>query len=282
MINTVQNEAVQDLPLSRDQVQFQIAHVPILEPPLFDSACLTLRAISHLLANLLMPVREYPVLIKSLLDDASPAHELIGHLVMTSDRLEELNTALVQLCHGTEGGAARVDVSQVAETVIDEYSDLGARGIDLHTDIPGCVVKAPFAALHNALRQLCRNAVAAMPDGGQLIVTAETLSEFDLATRFGRSIPGGGVVLAVRDTGVGLSAGAGDQLFEPFVTGRGDGLGVGLSLVYRTAFCVEGFVAYGPNPNGGACFEMILPTGQYGDAHVEWEWSGRFSEGGQA
>lgn len=246
----------------KEDVAMRVACVPSLEPPLFDSACLTLRAISHLLANLLMPVREYPILIKTLLDEASPAHDLIGHLGMTSDRLEELNTALVQLCHGTEGEGVCINVRQMATDVLLDICEESGEGITSCLLADAVSVAAPFSTLYEAMKHLCRNAVAAMPDGGELRVETELLAQSAVQLRFDRAVSGDCVAIAVQDAGTGLAPGVQDGLFEPFVAGRGDGLGVGLSVVYRAALCAGGFVAYGSRPHGGARFEMILPVCQ--------------------
>jgi two-component system sensor kinase FixL len=74
------------------------------------------------------------------------------------------------------------------------------------------------------------------------------------------------VRVIVQDTGPGLSAEVLDQLFQPFVTTKAHGMGVGLSIC-RTIIEAHGGRIHATNtPEGGARFELILPLADGGDA----------------
>jgi signal transduction histidine kinase len=103
------------------------------------------------------------------------------------------------------------------------------------------------AQLGQVVLNLILNAVDAMPTGGRL--------------RFGfdRSTDGS-VLLSVRDTGRGISETILPHLFEPFVTGKETGTGLGLvvskRLIEDHGGTIEGFNP----PGGGACFVIRLPA----------------------
>ena len=87
--------------------------------------------------------------------------------------------------------------------------------------------------LEMALLNVAINARDAMPQGGDLIITAnerEIDTDLDL-------IPGNYVQIAITDTGIGMSAAVAARAFEPFYTtkGLGKGTGLGLSQVYAMA-----------------------------------------------
>jgi len=67
--------------------------------------------------------------------------------------------------------------------------------------------------------------------------------------------------LKVTDNGPGIAPALRDTLFEPFVTGRAQGTGLGLSVVQAVAHSHQGSVQYIPTPKG-ACFEILLPIHQ--------------------
>jgi two-component system sensor kinase FixL len=73
--------------------------------------------------------------------------------------------------------------------------------------------------------------------------------------------PGEGEELAlvsVADTGPGLEPSAGDRLFQPFVTTKSDGMGVGLSISRTIVEAHGGRIWTEPNPGGGAIFRFTV------------------------
>lgn len=69
----------------------------------------------------------------------------------------------------------------------------------------------------------------------------------------------GNLTISVSDNGPGVPAQLQANLFEPFVTGRSDGNGLGLAVVQAVAASHQGSVSYHTASNGGACFEITLP-----------------------
>jgi nitrogen-specific signal transduction histidine kinase len=64
--------------------------------------------------------------------------------------------------------------------------------------------------------------------------------------------------LSVHDEGGGPPAAIRDHLFEPFVTGRADGTGLGLSVVFEVA-AAHGGTARLANSSTGTTFEIVVP-----------------------
>ncbi len=104
--------------------------------------------------------------------------------------------------------------------------------------------------LEQALLALSINAVEAMPEGGTLTLsTART--------------EGGGVRLAVADTGVGMDDEVRAHIFEPFFTTKGDGegkgLGLGLAVVYGIVQRHGGTIEVDSAPGRGTIVTLTLP-----------------------
>jgi signal transduction histidine kinase len=111
--------------------------------------------------------------------------------------------------------------------------------------------------LETALLNLAVNARDAMPRGGVLTI----------ATRCEEAH----VVIAVRDTGVGMSAEVKARVFEPFFTtkGVGKGSGLGLSQVYGFVRQSEGEVVLETAPGQGATFLLKLPVSEAAEEIVD-------------
>jgi C4-dicarboxylate-specific signal transduction histidine kinase len=71
--------------------------------------------------------------------------------------------------------------------------------------------------------------------------------------------PGGALVVAIEDSGVGLNLGQLDQLFEPFYTTKPEGLGLGLSICRSIIEAHGGRLWAEPAPKSGALFKFTIP-----------------------
>ena len=101
--------------------------------------------------------------------------------------------------------------------------------------------------LREVLTNLILNAADAMPSGGDLFVNSEDED--------------GGVVIRVRDTGVGMDAGTRGRIFDPFFTTKtGKGTGLGLSVAYGIVTRHRGAITVESEPHAGAEFVLRFPS----------------------
>ncbi|MFS8609534.1 MAG: histidine kinase, partial [Gammaproteobacteria bacterium] len=70
----------------------------------------------------------------------------------------------------------------------------------------------------------------------------------------------GGVRVSVTDHGPGVPKSLGENIFDPFVTTKATGLGVGLAISRTIAQASGGKLDYGDNPEGGTVFSLELPA----------------------
>jgi two-component system sensor histidine kinase PilS (NtrC family) len=117
----------------------------------------------------------------------------------------------------------------------------------LRLNVPeGLVLRGEEHLLRQIFWNLSRNALQAMPNGGELEISA---------TR-----ENGRVVLRWRDTGVGMTEEIRRQAFEPFVTTRPGGTGLGLAVVYAAVAEHNGSVSIDSAPGSGTTVTVELPV----------------------
>ncbi|MDR2029567.1 MAG: PAS domain-containing sensor histidine kinase [Treponema sp.] len=120
-----------------------------------------------------------------------------------------------------------------------------------------CVLKLdealPFVSfderyMKQALLNLIKNAMAAMPSGG--VLTIKT------------GVTDGEVCISIRDTGVGIPDENLSKIFEPYFTTKETGSGLGLTLVFKIIREHQGEILVKSREGEGTCFTLTLPIPQ--------------------
>jgi len=152
-------------------------------------------------------------------------------------------------------GAAKRGVERVV-TMVKEASSLaligaGASGVQMRFsfDPNATRVIADRIQIQQVLVNLMRNAIEAMTGSGRRELGVTTALLDDETTEF-----------AVADSGTGLAAEIADHLFEPFVSTKPNGMGLGLSICRSIVEAHGGRLRTEPNKGGGTIFCFTLPT----------------------
>lgn len=227
-----------------------------MQPPRGDAAAGTrwsesLRGFAHEIRGPLAGMRGAAQLLQRRVEAADLA-ELAALIVGEVDRLAQLSDRLLHA--GAKPRLARVNIHEVVERVavlVAAGADAPRIRRDYDPSLPAVLVDAD--RVQQALLNLARNAIEA---GAQ---------ELQLRTRadHGARVGDHGVRLAVRidlaDDGRGVPAELADTLFEPLVSGRADGSGLGLALAREIAREHGGELSHASRP-GATVFSLLLPV----------------------
>ena len=158
-------------------------------------------------------------------------------------RLERMAAEFAEFGRLPEGPEAEVDVGDLLERVAAGVSDDGcpvSRNVE-----PGLSVRGHYEPLRRAVENVVRNAVA-FTDGTGIAIAARRTA--------------GGIEVTVCDHGPGVPDDMKDRIFEPYVTTRKGGTGLGLALVRQTVHAHGGHVTVSDAAGGGAQFTITLPA----------------------
>lgn len=136
-------------------------------------------------------------------------------------------------------------VEEASALALAGSSESGIRTYFEFTDTPP--VLANRIQVQQVLLNLIRNAVEAMRESESKVLTVRT------------SIDQQFVAVDVIDTGPGIPPDVQARLFQPFVTGKPGGMGIGLSIARRIAEAHGGAISAGAMPSGGTRFRFTLP-----------------------
>jgi signal transduction histidine kinase len=211
--------------------------------------------IAHEVRNPLMAIK---LLVQAAADrPGGPALRPRDFQVLEEEiaRLEQIVAGFLDFARPPRPNLRTVDVAELARQALDGVRPRAeGQGVTLVLEpAPRPVVaSADPNQLRQVLLNLLFNALDAQPSGGEVRV----------GVRHDRLTPANPhVVLTVSDAGSGITPAIADRIFEPFVSTKESGLGLGLSICRRIAEAHGGTLTVADRDGGGTVFTLRMPTG---------------------
>jgi signal transduction histidine kinase/CheY-like chemotaxis protein len=221
--------------------------------------------IAHDFNNILTPILMGTEMAQLRIPEEHPAQNDLRKVLQATQRAKELVQQILTFSRqgDEEKKPLRVTplVKQVAQFI--RASLPATIEIKLKLNAESDIVMGDSIQIHQVIMNLCANAAHAMRDGGGLLeinLTNETVRGFD-STRYGNIKPGEFVKITVRDTGHGIDSQTMEKIFDPFFTtkARGEGTGMGLSVVHGIIKNLTGHISVESTPGQGSAFHVFLP-----------------------
>ncbi len=220
-----------------------------------------LAAVGELAANMAHEVRTPLGILQSsaqlLSQDqglSDQGREMIDFILEETGRLDRLITMLLECGRPRSAVFTLVDLRETVDAVVELLSQKAAeKSIAIETRLAegDNRIEADREQISQVLINLLLNAVQILPAGGLIrIATRATLSS---------------LVLEIADNGPGIPEEDRQRIFEPFVSGRDGGFGLGLSIVHQILEQHHASIEVTDNESGGATFRVVLPKKQRRD-----------------
>jgi len=163
-------------------------------------------------------------------------------------RLDRVVQTLVDFTRPVELRLADIDLRRIVEEIVQLAApDAQRQGVEIVTEIAGDRLPARVDAdlIKQALINIVLNGVQAMPDGGQLTLTAARTG--DLAA------------IEIHDQGAGIPTEIRDKIFNLYFTTKKQGSGIGLAMSYRVLQLHNGSLEFESDAEHGTTFRIVLP-----------------------
>jgi hypothetical protein len=219
--------------------------------------------VAHDLNNILSPIMMATSVLREKIDPGE-RDKFLDIVEGSARRGAEIIKQVLTFARGADGDRVLLQPIYLLEEVSKIASQTFPKSIAFRTSYDETVqsIEADPTQLHQVLLNLCINARDAMPNGGQLRLSAEN---FEVTDNYARMTPGATpgphVMIEVTDNGNGIPENILPKIFDPFFTtkGIGKGTGLGLSTVAGIVKSHGGFINVTSEP-GRTNFKVFLPS----------------------
>ena len=220
--------------------------------------------VAHDFNNLLTVIMSYGAMLLEQLDAADPHRDDVQEIALAADRAAALTRQLLAFSRQQVMQPRVVSINVVISDIEKMLRRVIGEDVELAISLDPAVaaINADPGQLEQVLMNLVVNARDAMPRGGRLCISTSNSELSSESAQGSLHAPSGDyVMLAVSDTGTGMTDEVKQRLFDPFFTTKdqGRGTGLGLSMVYGIVKQSEGEIYVYSEVGQGSTFKIYFP-----------------------
>lgn len=204
--------------------------------------------VAHEIKNPLNAISLQFELLRALFGEKIPeARPRMDDLLAEIQRLDRVVRTFLDFTRPIQLESEAFDLRQVVQGLNSLIAvEAHAQGVEIACDVPGneVVVRGDEALLRQAVLNVVRNAMEAMPNGGTLRMRVENDDD---------------AVLVVEDTGVGIPAENREKIFQLYFSTKDQGSGIGLAMTFRAVQLHNGVLEVESEPGKGTSIRIRLP-----------------------
>ncbi|RJP86130.1 MAG: response regulator [Desulfobacteraceae bacterium] len=221
--------------------------------------------IAHDFNNILSSVIGYTELALDDMEKGSMTAENLNEVLIAGNRAKELVGQILDFSRQSETAKQPIQIKLIAKEVLKMLKASFPSTIEIRQQLDsGAFVFADPTQIHQVIMNLCTNAGHAMRNyGGRMEVTLADMSiDAETFGKFSTLAPGPYVRLTLSDTGHGISESIINRIFDPFFTTKpkGEGTGMGLSVVHGIVKSHGGDITVRSAPGKGTTFDVFFPV----------------------
>jgi len=223
--------------------------------------------IAHDFNNILSAIIGYTELAEYEIPEGSKTREKLKEVLKAGLRAKDLVKQILAFSRQGDQERKPLQISHIVKESLKLLRASLPTTIEIRRNIePDTgIIEADPTQIHQVMMNLCTNAAHAMNNkGGVLEVEIRNVKveNQDIGLEYPNVPPGHYVLLTIRDTGHGISAGVVERIFDPYFTTKekGEGTGLGLAVVHGIVKSYGGVITVYSEIGKGSTFNIYLPA----------------------
>lgn len=259
-----EGDVTQVIEYAQDITEKLVLESQFLQAQKMESVGRLAGGVAHDFNNLLSAILGYSELAMAELPDDHPVRRHVSIIADAGNKAATLVRQLLAFSRKQVLEMKTVNLNEVVENIAKILRVVIGEDLVLEMSLSPRLgsVRADAGQLEQVLMNLAVNARDAMPCGGRITVETEDVELDEEYARTHEGVkPGPHVMLAITDTGTGMSRAVQEKIFEPFYTTKGiRGTGLGLSTVYGIVKQHGGNIYVYSEEGIGTTFKVYLPA----------------------
>ena len=220
--------------------------------------------IAHEFNNLLTSILGFSYLLLDDVEEDHPHHEYAGQIVQSGERASDLIRQMLAFSNKQTNKVENFNLNDL----VTNLQKIVYKSVDPNVELllekraQKAVIKGDKNQIEQILMRLVGNAEDAMENAGKIVISTANVEVDEEESEIRKCAPGTYICLSVKDSGQGIDPNIIDKIYDPFFSTKevGQGVGLGLSIVYTNVEQHKGYIDIQSKPNEGTDFRILLPV----------------------